>query len=107
VVVWESASGRREVLKIATPNRIGEMEGATRSIDVTPDGRTLAVGSGRGLIVCDFHGKVLYEITNAHRPLKPDNRDRLTFSGHSSLGRFSPDGTILAVVTSASSREKW
>ena len=37
LVVWETASGRRDVLTIATPNRIGEREGATRSIDITPD----------------------------------------------------------------------
>jgi WD40 repeat protein len=100
IVVWETATGRHEVLTIATPNRIGEMEAATRSVDITPDGWKLAAGSGHGLVVCDLHGKVLYEIANAHGPFKLDNKDRLAFSGHSSLGRFSPDGSILAVVTS-------
>ena len=101
VVVWETASGRHQVLTIAAPSRIlGNMEGGTRSVDVTPDGRKLALGDGRGLVVCDFHGKGLYEIANAHGPHQFDNNDRLSFSGHYSLGRFSPDGTILAVVTS-------
>ena len=63
-VVWDTASGRREVLTIATPSRVESMEGATRSVDVTPDGQKLAVGNGHGLIVCDRLGKVLYEITN-------------------------------------------
>ncbi len=101
VMVWETASGRHELLTIAAPNRIlGNMEGGIRSVDVTPDGRKLTVGDGRGLVVCDLHGKVLYEIANAHGPHKLDHNDRLSFSGHYSLGRFSPDGTILAVVTS-------
>jgi WD40 repeat protein len=100
IVVWEMPSNGHEVLTIATPNRIGSMEGATRSVDITPDGRKLAVGTGHGLVVCDLHGKVLYEITNDHGPHRHDNNDRLSFYGHYSLGRFSPDGTILAVVTS-------
>ena len=58
------------------------MELATRSIDITPDGRLLAVGSGGGLVVCDRRGKVLYELTNNHGPFKLDNNDRLTFGGH-------------------------
>ena len=100
IVVWETATGRHEVLTIATRNRIGNFEGATRSVDITPDGRKLAVGNGHGLVVCDPHGKVFFEIANAHGPYKHGNNDRLDLYGHYSLGSFSPDGTILAVVTS-------
>jgi RNA polymerase sigma factor (sigma-70 family) len=105
VAVWETGSGRHEVLKIDLPNRNGEMkdvhlDSPARSVDVTPDGRKLAVGSADGLVVCDLHGKVFYEIANSHGPFQFNNSDRLTFGGHYSLGRFSPDGAILAVVTS-------
>ncbi len=100
VVVWETSSGRRDVLKVVTLERIGDMEGATRWVDVTRDGHKFVLGSGRGLIVCDLRGKVVFEVANAHGAFELDNNDRLTFSGHYSLGRFSPDGKILAVVTS-------
>jgi RNA polymerase sigma factor (sigma-70 family) len=100
IVVWETASGRHEVLRVAAPNPRGDFEGMTRSVDITSDGRMLAVGNGRGLVVCDLHGKVLFEIANAHGPFHIDQNDRLLFFGDYSLGRFSPDATILAVVTS-------
>ena len=105
VVVWDTASGRRKVLTIATPSRVGAMEGATRSVDVTPDDQKLAVGNGHGLIVCDRLGKVLYEITNPHGAFQFQNSDRLGMYGHYTLGRFAPDGSILAVVASASPEE--
>ena len=105
VVVWDTASGRREVLTIATPSRVGAMEGATRSVDVTPDGQKLAVGNGHGLVVCGRLGKVLYEIANPHGAFQIQNNDRLGLYGHYSLGRFAPDGSILAVVVSASPDE--
>jgi WD40 repeat protein len=60
-------------------------------------------GASYGLRAVAFSAdssRLLYEIANAHGPFKLDNKDRLAFSGHSSLGRFSPDGSILAVVTS-------
>ena len=53
------------------------------------------------MVVCDLDGNVRYEIANAPEgPAEFDRNDRLTFAGHYSLGRFSPDGKLLAVVTS-------
>jgi len=79
-------------------SRAGE---GPRSIDVTPDGKRLAVGRAEGVAVCDRQGNVLFEIVNESRqPLELDNNDRLTFFGHYSFGRFSPDGKTLAAVTS-------
>ncbi len=100
VVVWETSSGRHEVLTVITPDNTQPLDvRLPRSIDVTPDGKNLALGSASGVVVCNLHGKILYEITNAaYRPLKFDQNGRLNFSGECSLGRFSPDGKLLAVV---------
>jgi RNA polymerase sigma factor (sigma-70 family) len=111
VVVWETASGRHEVLKVASSYKNPTMSAlahrsAPRSIDVTPDGKKLALGSAGGVVVCDLQGKVLYEIANVPQdPLKFDNDDRLAFAGPYSLGRFSPDGKLLAVLTSDAPEE--
>ena len=76
--------------------------GADRSLDIAPDGRKLAFGSITGVVVCDRRGKALYTIANKAPvgPIRFDNDDRLGFSGAYSLARFSPDGKILATVTS-------
>jgi WD40 repeat protein len=102
VVIWNTSSGIPEVLTVKSLNKkSGPMEQAQRSVDVAPDGQKLALGSAIGVVVCDLQGNVRYEIANA--PAGPgdfDRNDRLTFAGHYSLGRFSPDGKLLAVVTS-------
>jgi RNA polymerase sigma factor (sigma-70 family) len=102
VVVWQTTSGRREVVRFSSPNIVvPRLPQPALSVDITPDGKTLAVGNAGGLVACDRQGKVLYQIVNAPEgPSLFDNNDRLTFSGHNSLGRFSPDGKILAVITS-------
>ena len=107
VLVWETSSGRHEVLTVKLPNR-NDMSRARiiRSVDVTPDGTKLAVGNANGVFVCNIKGEVLYAIANA--PTEPellDNKDRLTISGHYSLGRFSPNGKMLAVAKSDSPEE--
>ena len=83
VVVWETSSGRHEVLTVASPDKnTGEAFGPLEleSVDITPDGKKLAVGSAGGVVVCDLQGKVLYEIANAaDGPFKVDENDRLTF----------------------------
>ena len=68
-MVWETSSGRHEVLTVASPKNPGIeaiLKRVTRSVDITPDGQKLAVGSAGGVVVCDLQGKVLYEIANAH-----------------------------------------
>ena len=108
VVVWETSTGRRKVVTVVAPNPVPEIpqQGAARSVDVTPDGQKLAVGNSRGLVVCDLLGKQRYAIANApERPLLVAPKDRLTFFGDYTLGRFSPDGKILAVVKSDSPEE--
>jgi WD40 repeat protein len=72
-----------------------------RSVDIAPDGKTAAVGSPTGVAVYSLDGTFLFEIANQPKqPLKFDNKDRLTFHGDYSYGVFSPDGKVIAVVTS-------
>ncbi len=102
VVIWHTLDGIHEVLTIKASRRNPSpiYQGA-RSVDVAPDGRKLALGSASGLFVCDLSGNVRYDIANAPEgPADLDRNDRLSFAGHYSLGRFSPDGKLLAVVTS-------
>lgn len=107
ILMWDTGSGRHEVLKIKPRQtggsplaRVPQPEGC-RSIDVTPDGRTLALGSAGGIAVCKREGEIVYELPNkAQGPFKFDQNDRLGFAGHFSLARFSPDGKVLAAVTS-------
>jgi WD40 repeat protein len=103
VVSWETSSGRREVFTVIPPNREARpWWDAARSIDITPDGQKLAFGNITGVVTCDLRGKALYTIVNKTPigRIQIDNNDRLGFQGGYSLGRFSPDGKRLAVVTS-------
>ncbi len=105
VLVWDTSSGRHEVLAVASPDKnTGGAFGpfGAESVDITPDGKKLAVGSAGGVVVCDLQGKVLYEIANAAvGPFKVDDKDRMALGWRQySLARFSPNGKILAVVTS-------
>ncbi len=102
VVIWNTTHGTREVLSVKSVNKkAGPMEQAPRAVDVAPDGQSLALGSASGVVVCDLRGNVRYEIANdPEGPGDFDRNDRLTFAGHYSLGRYSPDGKLLAVVTS-------
>lgn len=104
---WETLSGNFETIQIQAAfwkednpsKRIG-------SVDVTPDGKTLACGTAEGLVVVNRKGKSLFEILNSReKPLPFDKEDRLAFSGAYSFGKFSPDGKRLAVVVSDSPNE--
>ena len=102
VVVWETTRGIREVLAVKTLNKKnGPMDQAPRAVDVAPGGQSLALGSAGGVAVCDLRGTTRYEIANSAEGIgELDRTDRLSFGGHFSFGRFSPDGKVLAVVTS-------
>ena len=108
VIVWDVASGTSEVLsfKGTLPGIVGGRISNSKAIDVSRDGRKLAVGSAAGIVVCNDQGDVLFEIANKpNAPLDFAGRDRLTFGGDYSYGLFSPDEKILAIVTSDSPEE--
>ena len=65
--------------------------------------KKIAVGGSGGVIVWGKKGQVLLTVANKPQgPVEPArmNNDRLWFDGHYSFGRFSPDGKLIAVVTS-------
>ena len=107
ILVWETSSGRHEILTVNLPNKNAMPRAAIiRSVDITADGKQLAVGNANGVFVCNLQGQVLYEIANAPAGENLlDNDDRLTFGGHYSMGRFSPNGKILAVAKSDKPQE--
>jgi WD40 repeat protein len=99
VQVLDAATGKANRVRVqrgGPPKR-----DVDKSIDVSPDGKSLALGSSSGVTVCDFEGKVLFEIANnPTAPLKNTNTDRLAFGGHYSYAVFAPKGKVLAAVTS-------
>jgi WD40 repeat protein/beta-lactamase regulating signal transducer with metallopeptidase domain len=101
VFIWDIVSGRNETVAIKTLADGKPSNGEIRSIDVTRDGKKLAVGNANGIVVCDREGKTQFEIANSAKGrLSYEDGDRLKFMGHYSYARFSPDGRLLAVVTS-------
>ncbi|MEX2317688.1 MAG: WD40 repeat domain-containing protein [Pirellulales bacterium] len=111
-VVHDMATGRREVVPIKDELafNVGEplvFQKPNKAIDITRDGKLIAVGGAGGLKVCDGQGKLLHEIVTKPSGNQNDERngDRLLFGGDYCLGRFSPDGKLLAVVTSDSPQE--
>ena len=110
IFVWDVASGKHEVLSLTRDGPTNEktqrrnvFSDNPNAIDVTSDGRKLALESFRGVAVCDDRGKVLFEITNTPDipvAIEKSNDDRLLFGGDYSFGRFSPDQKLMAVVTS-------
>lgn len=73
------------------------------SLDANPDETLFALGSKSRIVVCRRDGNVVFELVhlekNSPRPLRQLN-DRLNFSRDVSYGRFSPDGSRLAIVNS-------
>ncbi len=110
VVVWKSQSGVSETISVQVPDTIrkftndGPISNAgPRCVDLSSDDKLMLYGSAQGLFVCDRTGKLVF-----HEPNKPEvpissdamNSDRLLFGGDYSLGRFSPDSSVIACTTS-------
>jgi WD40 repeat protein len=95
VAAWDAATGRREAIAVR-PRAGGEGFG---SVDLAPDGASLALGGADGVTVCDRSGNVRFRIPGGPAPPARNNTDRLAFGSPSASARFAPDGRILAVVT--------
>lgn len=110
ILAWDAQAGTMQVLRIETKIHLANpvSEAIFKSIDVSPHAdRLIALGCAFGLVVCDAQGKELYNIPNVPGPMDVErmNRDRLWFGGDYAYGRFSPDGKLLAVVTSDAQKE--
>lgn len=98
VLIRDATTGKAERFK---PKHAGPTtKQVVRSIDISSDNKSLAIGSGAGVLVCDFAGKVLFEIANTASGPMANSDDRLLFGGHYSYGVFAPKGNVLAVITS-------
>jgi WD40 repeat protein/beta-lactamase regulating signal transducer with metallopeptidase domain len=113
LIVWETASGQRETVPMVFAEDAPRQDrNPYRSVDVAPDGASIALGGAAGVIVCGRDGRVRYRIANnpaaeleqmgAQRPGFGGQGDRLTMDGHYSTACFSADGKVLAAVTSDS-----
>jgi WD40 repeat protein len=74
-------------------------------VDVSKDGKTLALGGPKGVVLCDLDGKVSARIGNTPAGPRNPNQDRLLAWQDWSYPRFAPDGKSLAVASSDSPTE--
>jgi DNA-binding beta-propeller fold protein YncE len=102
IAIWDIASKKQEILDIKQKegNLVKALDD-NLSIDVTSNEKMFVLGNSNGVVVFDRQGTVKFEVANViDGPFKRDDGDRLSFFGPYSCGRFSPDGTKLAVLTS-------
>ena len=96
IAYWDVTQGESTLVMVET-------KAPTKSIDVSPGGKFLALGTSHSLLVCDRTGKEIFRKENPDQPLAQrfNDRDRLKFGGDFSYGKFSPDGKLLALVNSS------
>ena len=101
IPLWNPRTGESEELEFPDADQ------DTKSIDISPDGKLIAIGGSSETVVCTRDGKKLFGVTN--NPQEdieelPDPRgrgkDRLGFPGEFSYARFTSDGNQLALVNS-------
>jgi RNA polymerase sigma factor (sigma-70 family) len=98
--VWDVATGKVTLTRIPEGSlRPGEF---FDSVDVSPDGKTLALGGGFGVALCDLDGKIVARIGNNRVGNRNPNDDRLLAWQDFSYPHFAPDGKSLSVATSDS-----
>jgi len=104
--IWETNTGMRKTVTLTSIKPFPGLDQNFHSIDVSRDGSRVALGNLAGMHVCDLQGRQIFLVGNNPKPAADmDSDDRLTFTGESSLGQFSPDGETLAVVNSDRSSE--
>jgi RNA polymerase sigma factor (sigma-70 family) len=105
ILVWDMATGKWEARRFDPPEPIGVGDCYT-SIDVSPDGKTLALGGTLGVVFCGLDGKVTARVANSADARPNGNRkDRLLpFQAYSHV-RFAPDGKSLRAVLSEAPNE--
>jgi WD40 repeat protein len=104
--IWETNTGVRKTIKLTSIKPFPGLDQNFHSIDVSRDGTRVALGNPAGMHVCDLQGRQIFLVGNNPKPAADmHSDDRLTFTGESSLGQFSPDGETLAVVNSDQATE--
>jgi WD40 repeat protein len=86
--VWDTSTGKRVA-------RLGDGNEAAQLVQFAPDGRTLALYSGSGIVLFDLPKK---EIIRTLKPRPEFGIDRL---------RFSPDGKLLGAAAREGGVDLW
>lgn len=112
IAVFDVANGRRETVTLKGPDAPAAGGSPNmRSIDVSADGKNLAIGAAEGAFLCDLDGTIRRKIPRivptpnvpAVNGGPPFNRDRLLFFGSDGcLAQYSPDGKTVAVTDCSS-----
>lgn len=99
IPIWNPRTG--EVTELELP----EADPEAKAIDVSPDGKLIALGGPSKLEVYSRDGKWLFAINNDPKEdirevVGEQGGDRLAFPGEFSYPRFAPNGKLLALVNS-------
>ncbi len=100
IPLWNPRTGEYKELEFP------DADEDTKSIDISPNGKLIAIGGSSEVIVCTRDGKKLFGIANNPKedigkvPAPWRGRDRLGSPGEFSYARFTPDGKLLALVNS-------
>jgi RNA polymerase sigma factor (sigma-70 family) len=99
--IWDLATGKPTRVRVGADDE--KLIDQKRTLAVSPDGKTVALGGPRGVLLCDLEGTVLAKLVNPPgQPLRDPNKDRLLDARPWSYVKFAPDGKTLAVAMSAS-----
>jgi RNA polymerase sigma factor (sigma-70 family) len=99
--IWDLATGKPTRVRVGADDE--KLIDQKRTLAVSPDGKTVALGGPRGVLLCDLDGKVLAKLVNPPgQPLRDPNKDRLLDARPWSYVKFAPDGKTLAVAMSVS-----
>jgi RNA polymerase sigma factor (sigma-70 family) len=96
--LWNAATGKATTTAVAVERQ--NQPAFFSSLDLSPDGKILALGAPEGVYLCDLGGTALARIASKPGPIRNPNKDRLLSWQPFSYGRFAPSGKTLAVVTS-------
>ncbi|HVK08425.1 MAG TPA: sigma-70 family RNA polymerase sigma factor [Gemmataceae bacterium] len=99
--LWDLDTGKATRVQVGADD--AKLVDQKRTVDVSPDGKTVALGGPRGVLFCDLDGQVLGQLANPPgQPLGNPNVDRLLAARPWSYPKFAPDGKTLAVAMSVS-----
>ena len=99
--VWDLATGKAKFVQVGGGVDDEKVADQHRTLDVSSDGKAVALGGSRGVVLCDLDGTVSAKLVNPPgQPVGNPNQDRLLDFRPWSYARFAPNGKTLAVAMS-------